>query len=123
VSAGAGRLSASGSLGLSGRFPLKVKAEAQDASLGEMLKKAGLPGAWVDVPATGKGTLTGTLLPSVNLSGEAEVRTGRFVLAARPYDAPPSAGPTILSFPTGRATGKVAVRRELAELEAKLGVS
>lgn len=101
---GAGRVRLNGSLRLTAGLPLEVDVATENASLGRILDKAGVKGSWVDFPATVGARLSGTLLPRPNLGGEVDLRTGRFVLATRPYDAPEAEGLTILTFERAHAT-------------------
>jgi translocation and assembly module TamB len=100
---GAGRVKLSGTLRLAEGLPVEVDVLTENASLGRILDKASVKGSWVDFPATVNAHLTGTLLPRPQLGGDVDLRTGRFVLATRPYDAPEKQGLTILTFERGRA--------------------
>lgn len=117
VPAGAGVVRASGSVRLERNLPLKLKVESDRAQFAHILHKAGLPGAWVDFPASMRGSFAGTLRP-LDLFGEADVRSGRFVLATRAFDAPESEGKTLLTFPQGHAQVRVAVHPDRVELVA-----
>ncbi|MCE9667388.1 translocation/assembly module TamB [Myxococcus stipitatus] len=112
VPVGAGTVRASGKLGLGPLLPLEVTLETKDASLGRILDKAGVKGSWVDFPATLDAQLSGNLLPRFSLSGPLDLRTGRFVLATRAYDAPTSDGLTILEFDKGRAQAQVRIQAD-----------
>jgi len=104
---GVGALRASGALTLRGNYPLRLQVDTEDAELGPLLAKAGQPGAWVNLRATGRGTAQGHLFPSLSLLGEMDFRTDRFVLTNRPYDRPEGDGQVLLEFESGRATGNV----------------
>jgi translocation and assembly module TamB len=122
--AGNGTVRVSGSVKLESGLPTKLKVETVDASLGHILERASIGGAWVDLNATVKGTLTGTLSPRPNLQADPEAHAGHFVLAARAFDAPASAGPTILEFARGDATLHLAIlpdRVEMTQISASLG--
>lgn len=103
VPVGSGRVKVSGSLRLTPELPVDVTLVTEDASFGRILERAGLSGSWVEFPASANAHLTGTLLPRPNLSGPLDLRTGRFVLATRAYDAPERLGKTLLTFDRGRA--------------------
>ncbi len=96
--AGDGEVRISGELSLTSGFPMTAKVETTDASFAQILGRAGVRGSWVEFPASVKGTLSGTLSPSPVLSGDVEFHTGQFILAARPWDGPQSAGIDILRF-------------------------
>ncbi|MBK7860383.1 MAG: translocation/assembly module TamB [Archangiaceae bacterium] len=122
--AGNGTVRVSGSVKLETGLPAKFKVETVDASLGRILERASLPGAWVELSASVKGTVSGTLTPRPNLQGDPEVHASHFVLAARPFDGPVSAGPTVLEFPRGDATLHLAIgpeRVEMTQIRASLG--
>ncbi|RKH75316.1 translocation/assembly module TamB [Corallococcus sp. AB032C] len=100
---GSGKVKLSGALKLTPELPVDVTLQTEDASFGRILERAGVAGSWVDFPATANAHLTGTLLPRPSLSGPLDLRSGRFVLATRAFDAPVSAGKTLLTFERGRA--------------------
>ncbi|MBJ6759345.1 translocation/assembly module TamB [Myxococcaceae bacterium JPH2] len=100
---GSGRVKVTGSLRLTPELPVEVALTTEEASLGRILERAGIAGAWVDFPASATAHLSGTLLPRPNISGPLDLRAGRFVLATRPYDAPESLGKTLLEFDRARA--------------------
>ncbi|QSQ13542.1 translocation/assembly module TamB domain-containing protein [Myxococcus landrumensis] len=112
VPVGAGRVSVTGRLGLTPLFPLEVSVKTVDASLGRILDKAGVKGAWVDFPATLDAQLSGNLLPRFSLSGPLDLRTGKFTLATRPFDAPATDGLTILEFDKARAQAQVRLQTD-----------
>ncbi len=106
---GEGWVRASGEVKLTGKLPVKVKLETEDASFARIMERASVPGSWVEFPASVRGTVTGTLLPAPNLSGPIEAKLGRFTLAAHAFDAPRAPGPTILTFPRATARFKLSV--------------
>ena len=117
VPVGSGDVRVTGTLGLDlKRLPVQLDVETRDASFGRMLEKAGLKGSWVDFPATAKVHLGGTLLPRPNLSGDLDLRTGRFLLANRAFDAPADTGRTLLTFERGRLRSRVALLADRVEL-------
>ena len=121
VPAGTGTVRATGTLRLERTLPLRLKVETENAQFGVIMAKAGVPGAWVDFPATMKGTLAGPLAPTLNLFGEAEVKTGRFTLASRAFDAPrPERGAAdpdlILTFGPAKTTLHVGVHPDRVDL-------
>lgn len=125
IPSGEGEVKLSGHLHLSGKLPVRARLEAQDAQLAPLLARAGLPGAWVNFAASGKGQASGQLWP-LQLSGDLDLAVSRFALAARPYDAPASGGREILRFDRGRVHGPVrlfADRVELPELKLESGQS
>lgn len=95
---GDGDVKVQGELSLEGNFPVTAKIDAKDASLGQALARASIRGAWVDFPASVKGGVTGTLLPSPVLGGDMELRAGNFKLATRAFDGPQNVGTEILAF-------------------------
>ncbi|XXF76618.1 translocation/assembly module TamB [Myxococcaceae bacterium GXIMD 01537] len=100
---GAGRVKASGTVLLKEGLPVEVDLATENASLGRILDRASVKGSWVDFPASLTTHLTGTLLPRPQLGGEVDLRTGRFVLATRAFDAPEKDGLTLLTFERGHA--------------------
>jgi translocation and assembly module TamB len=104
---GSGEARITGTLGLSEGLPVEVALVTHEAQFARALEKAGLSGSWVDFPASATLHLSGTLLPRPQLSGELDMRHGRFVLAARPFDAPASAGKTLLTYERGRVQTQV----------------
>lgn len=106
IPVGPGTVRASGQLTLGNGFPLKLKADVDNAEFGRALEKAGLPGAWVNFFATGKVTAQGKLSP-FQLTGDADLKTRGFVLASRPFDAPINSGRTLLNLDSGRVVTSV----------------
>ena len=122
--AGSGTVKVSGSVKLEPGYPVRAKVDTVDASLGHILARAGMPGAWVDMPATAKINVSGTLFPKFQLQGEADIKSGRFTLANRPYDQPDAPGAQILTFPQGRAELHVGVfpdRVAMTNIRAQVG--
>ncbi len=120
---GNGTVRASGNIKLENGFPARFKVETNEASLGRILERVGLT-SWVELGASVKGTLTGTLAPKPNLQGDFEAHASKFTLAARPFDAPQDAGPTILQFPRGDATLHLSIgpeRVEMSQIRISLG--
>jgi translocation and assembly module TamB len=104
---GGGKVKLSGSLQLTPELPVDVAVQTEDASFGRILERAGVAGSWVDFPASLNARLSGPLLPRPSLSGPLDLRTGRFVLATRAFDAPARSGQTLLTFERGRAQAAV----------------
>ena len=102
VPVGSGRAEVRGTVRLTPNLPVDLDVETYDASFGRILAQAGVKGSWVEFPATTAGHLSGTILPRPQLSGEAKLSTGRFVLATRAFDAPEQKGLTLLAFERGR---------------------
>jgi translocation and assembly module TamB len=109
VPVGGGRVEVDGTVRLTPALTVDLGFETYEASFGRILAQAGLEGSWVDFPATASGSLSGTLLPRPQLSGEVELRTGRFVLATRAFDAPEQKGLTLLAFDRGRVQTQVKI--------------
>jgi translocation and assembly module TamB len=109
VPVGNGRVEVEGTVRLTPSLPVELEVETYEASFGRILAQAGVEGSWVDFPATVTGRLSGALLPRPQLSGEVELRTGRFVLATRAFDAPEQKGLTLLAFERGRVQTQVKV--------------
>ncbi len=123
---GAGDARITGTIGLGQGLPVELNLETRDAQFARILEKAGLMGSWVDFPASARARLSGTLLPRPNLSGEVDLRSGRFVLAARAFDAPPDTGRTLLTFERGHLRSQVALlgdRVHFTDLELESGGS
>ena len=112
IPVGAGKVRATGRLGLTPNLPLEVSLSTEDASLGRVLDRVGVDGSWVDFPATLEAQLSGNLFPRFSLSGPLDLRTGRFVLATRAFDAPEAEGLTILEFDKGRAQAQVKIQAD-----------
>ncbi|WNG44986.1 translocation/assembly module TamB [Archangium minus] len=106
---GSGDARITGSLALRPGFPVEVDLETRDASFGRILEKAGLDGSWVEFPASAKTHLSGTLLPRLNLSGDLDLRHGRFMLASRAFDAPVDTGSTLLTYERGHVRTHVSL--------------
>lgn len=104
TSAGEGEIRVSADLSLEAGFPVTARIETKDASFARVMARASVPGAWVEFPATVKGSVSGNLLPTPVLGGDIEFRTGKFLLAARAWDGPRAAGRDILAFK--QATGR-----------------
>ncbi|MBL8952627.1 MAG: translocation/assembly module TamB, partial [Myxococcaceae bacterium] len=122
--AGNGWVRLSGNVKLEGGYPARFKVETEGAGLAKILERASIKGAWADLAASVKGTLSGTILPKPNLQGDFEAHATKFTLAARAYDAPHSDGPTILEFPRGDATLHLAVLAdhvEMSDIKVSLG--
>ncbi len=106
---GSGDARITGTLGLGKGLPVSLDLETREASFGRILEKAGLTGSWVDFPANAKAHLSGTLTPRPNLSGDVDLRHGRFVLATRAFDAPEDAGRMLLTYAGGRVRSQVSL--------------
>lgn len=104
---GTGEAHLTGKLALGPGLPVEADLEVREASFGRILEKAGVTGSWVDFPATGRAHVAGTLWPRLSLSGELDLRNGRFVLASRAFDAPVSAGRTLLTYERGHVRSHV----------------
>jgi translocation and assembly module TamB len=115
---GPGTVKVSGEIKLTPGFPVKARVETEDASFARILERAGVAGAWVEFPATVRTSLSGNLSPRVSLTGDVDLKTSRFVLAARPWDAPTTAGPTILTFPQGHAALKLGIYSDRVEFSS-----
>ncbi|KFA93503.1 translocation/assembly module TamB domain-containing protein [Archangium violaceum] len=98
-----------GTVALRPGFPVEVDLETHEAQFGRILEKAGLTGSWVDFPANAKAHLSGTLLPRPNLSGDLDLRHGRFILASRAFDAPVDSGRTLLTYAGGHVRSQVSL--------------
>lgn len=121
--AGSGTVKLSGEVKVGSGWPATVRVETENASFARIMERAGQPGVWVEFPASVDTTLTGPLFPKPQLSGEVDARVGRFVLAARAFDAPESAGPTLLTFAQSRAQFRLNVTSERVEFKnVRVGV-
>lgn len=115
--AGDGEVRVTGELSLGPGYPVTVKVETHEASFARILERAGVPGSWVEFPATVKSTLTGSLAPAFALGGDVELRTGRFQLAARAWNAPASTGLDILGFSQAQGRFRVGLTAQAATFE------
>lgn len=126
VPAGPGVLHASGTVGLYGAFPVRGQLQADRAELGKILDRVAIKGAWVDLLASGKASVTGTGSP-LSLAGEADLALDQFRITTHPYDAPVLGDSRpALEFQQGRARGKLQIlqdRVELQEVEISTGRS
>jgi translocation and assembly module TamB len=124
--AGPGAVRASGSVGLHGAFPVRAQVSLDRAELGKILDRVAMPGAWVDLLASGKVTLAGTGAP-LALAGEGDLALEDFRITSHPYDAVLPVPPRpVLEFARGRAQAQIQVlqdRVELAGLEVSTGRS
>ncbi|HYH97968.1 translocation/assembly module TamB domain-containing protein [Hyalangium sp.] len=120
VPVGNGRAEVSGTVRLTPGLPVDLDVETHDASFGRILAQAGVKGSWVDFPATTTGHLSGTILPRPQLSGTAELRTGRFVLATRAFDAPEQKGLTLLAFERGRVQAQLKILADRVTIGAQV---
>ncbi|MFZ5468533.1 MAG: translocation/assembly module TamB domain-containing protein [Myxococcota bacterium] len=116
--AGEGTVRVRGTVKLTKSFPVHLAVETDDAQFGQVLHKAGLPGSWVDFFGSAKGALNGHLLPTPHLAGEVELTAKKFVLAARPFDAPVTEGRTILEFAHGHANARLAVHDDRVDFSS-----
>ncbi len=96
---GDGTLTVTGEADLTAGLPVRLKVDASGVPFGKTLERAGRAGSWVDFLASVKATITGHVLPTPELEGEADVRATRFTLASRAWNAPAAEGRTILEFP------------------------
>ncbi len=115
VPVGQGSLRASGDLRLVPGLPLRAKAELDQVSLFQVFERVGLPGAWVDLLATGPVTLSGKLAPAPELQGQAALQISRFVTWGHAVDRKVP-GPPILSVPAGEVTLDLGIHPDRVEL-------
>lgn len=120
VPVGNGRAEVSGTVRLAPGLPVELDVKTYDASFGRILAQSGVKGSWVDFPATVTGRLTGTILPRPQLSGEADLRTGHFVLATRAYDAPEQKGLTLLEFDRGRVQANLKILSDRVTIDGQV---
>ncbi|MFT3842526.1 MAG: translocation/assembly module TamB domain-containing protein [Myxococcaceae bacterium] len=119
---GEGWVKVSGEVKLSGKLPVKFKIETEDASFARIADRASISGAWVEFPASVRGTVSGTLLPSPAITGPIEAHLGHFVVGTHAWDAP---GQNILTFQRSQARFKLGVygdRVEFTDIVASAGV-
>ncbi|HET9451672.1 MAG TPA: translocation/assembly module TamB domain-containing protein, partial [Aggregicoccus sp.] len=120
VPAGAGRAVVRGSVKLVPGLPVEARLEAEGAQLAPLLAKAGLPGAWVDFPATGTAQVKGTLAPSPRLDGELDLRLGAFRLATHSLLGPepsPEQALELLHFERARLRSQLHVAADQVRFE------
>jgi len=125
VPVGQGSVKASGELRLSTGLPLRARAQLDQVSLFQVFERVGMPGAWVDLFATGPVTVTGKLAPAPELNGQADLQISRFVTWSHPVDRKVSGSP-ILAIPAGEVTLDVGIRPDRVELtngKVKVGSS
>lgn len=115
VPVGQGSLRASGDLRLVPGLPLRAKAELDQVSLFQVFERVGLPGAWVDLLATGPVNLSGKLAPAPELQGQAALQISRFVTWGHAVDRKVP-GPPILSIPAGEVTLDLGIHPDRVEL-------
>lgn len=106
---GLGWVKVQGALKLDDQLSVKAQVESSDASLAQVLEKAGVPGAWVDMMVSVKGGASGHLLPRPEISGDFDAKLAQFKLAARAFDAPVHQGIDILAIPNARASFRFSV--------------
>jgi translocation and assembly module TamB len=114
---GDGVLSLTAELSLEQGFPLTASIDAKDVSFARAMARAGVPGAWVEFPATVKGTVSGRLSPSPVLGGDIDFKSGAFLLAARAWDGPRAAGRDILAFKQATGRFRFGVTSEVVSFE------
>ncbi|MFO0594169.1 MAG: translocation/assembly module TamB [Myxococcaceae bacterium] len=114
---GDGEVKVSGELTLDQALSVTARVDASNASLARALARAGIQGAWVDFPASVKGTVTGHLLPSPNLGGDIDFHAGKFLLASRAYDASPTLGTDILQFDDAGGRFHLGVTKEAVSFD------
>ncbi len=114
---GDGQVQVEGTVTLTDKLPVTLRAQVDRAELGPALARAGLPGAWVNLPATGRAKVSGTLLPAPQLRGDFDLATGRFILASQAYDAPFDEDAVILELASAKVQGGLAVLPDRVELE------
>lgn len=114
---GDGDIRVSGELSLEQGFPVTAKLETKDASFARVMARAGVTGAWVEYAATVKAQLSGNLLPTPQLGGDAEFKTGPFVLAARPWDGPTTAGIDILRFKQAAGRFHISISPQVVQFD------
>jgi translocation and assembly module TamB len=116
LATGPGSVRAAGKVRLSSGFPVTGTVDLKDASFGEILARAGLPGSWVDYLATGHASVRGRLWP-VQVSGDLDLKVDRFRLTTHAYDAPhPPKGPPLLAFGDARVRVGYRILPDRAEL-------
>ncbi|MGZ6077271.1 MAG: hypothetical protein ACXWK6_05655, partial [Myxococcaceae bacterium] len=125
VPVGQGSVRASGELRLTPGLPLRAKAELDQVSLFQVFERVGMPGAWVDLFATGPVNVSGKLAPAPDLQGQADLKISRFVTWSHPVDKK-SPAPPILAIPAGDVTLDLGIRSDRVELtngKVKVGSS
>jgi len=125
VPVGQGSVKASGELRLTPGLPLRARAELEQVSLFQVFERVGMPGAWVDLFASGPVNLAGKLAPAPDLQGQADLKIARFVTWSHPVDRK-SPAPPILAIPAGEVTLDVGIRPDRVELtngKVKVGSS
>ncbi|HVE84534.1 MAG TPA: translocation/assembly module TamB, partial [Myxococcales bacterium] len=114
----------SGTVQLQEHFPVRALLILERAELGKVLDKLPVKGSWVDLVATGRGAVEGTVSP-LQLAGNADFQVSDFRLTPRAYDAPAEGRP-MLELKEGRARGNLKVladRVELSDLDIAAGRS
>lgn len=120
VPVGNGRAEVSGTVRLAPNLPVELDVKTFDASFGKIMAQSGVKGSWVDFPATVTGHLSGTILPRPQLSGDADLRTGRFVLATHAFDAPDPKGLTLLAFERGRVQANLKILPDRVTIDGQV---
>jgi translocation and assembly module TamB len=116
LKAGSGSARISGSVKLLKNLPARFKADVDRAELAHILEMAGFHGAWVNFPATGRVSVSGHLLP-VSLAGEADLKSGKFILTNRPFDQPVRPSTTIVAFDEGHIAMGVRFLSDRVEMQ------
>ena len=86
-------------------LPLSADLQLRDMELAELLRKLGLPRAWVVLRATGRVQAKGTVAP-FRLSGETNLDLADFAVLDRSYEKRAQAE-KMLEFARGKLTGEV----------------
>lgn len=118
TSSGDGEVRVSGELSLKEGLPVRARVETRDASFARILDRAGVPGSWVEFPATVRGTVSGRLLPVPALSGDIDFATGPFVLATHGWDTPKGKALDILRFKQSAGSFRLGVSGEGVSFDA-----
>jgi translocation and assembly module TamB len=119
-----GQVKVSGTARLVAGLPVKLRVDAEGASLAHILDRAGVPDAWVDFAISGQVTAQGKLAPTPLLQGEAALHTANFLFTPGPTTKHPRGRPPILAFPGGDIHLELRVlsdRVELRDAEIRVG--
>jgi len=116
---GRGTVAGSIELGLAQKsLPLTADLNLHEMELSELLRKLGIPHAWVVLRASGRAQVKGALLP-LSLAGEVNFDLADFAVLDRTYQRR-AAAKKMFEFPRGRLTSSLAIDQEKVLLKHAL---
>jgi autotransporter translocation and assembly factor TamB len=94
--------------------PFATDLNLREVELAEILRKVGLPGAYVEMRSTGRVQAKGSLAP-LHLEGDANLDLADFAVLDRAYEQRANAK-RMFEFPRGHVTTALSVNRDQVEL-------